>query len=498
MRQLLAPSAALAAILIPVPALADLSALDVWDSWKSYMEDSGYTVEIGSQDVVGSSLILRNVEMKVLSDEADMRATLSNIDLRELGDGRVEITMANDIPVTLNAKGEEEVDIAMVMRQSGLMITASGDPAAITYDFEAQTMSVDFDKFVVEGEQVEPELSMVMTGIEGKSAMREDGGWHAEGGGTVDAVNANFSFTDSESGETVTGQITMADLSSQSTTFIGEGYDPADPASFFGGDMMAKGNVTMGNSLFQISASGEENFDLTASAGSQSFDFELADGSIGYSADATNVAYNFSSPDMPFPPINVSIEQSGGAFQFPLGASDEMQDFRMMFSLQGLTTEEFLWGMIDPAGMLPRDPANLRVDVSGKLRSLVDLFDEEAVEEYGDEMPFELGNMDINDVSLSIAGASVDAVGAFTFDNSDLETFDGLPAPTGSVDINIYGINGLIDTLVQMGLIPDDQAMGARMMMGAFARPGDGEDHLTSQIEVNRDGSFFANGMQLQ
>ena len=35
---------------------------------------------------------------------------------------------------------------------------------------------------------------------------------------------------------------------------------------------------------------------------------------------------------------------------------------------------------------------------------------------------------------------------------------------------------GEIDKLVAMGFVPEDQAMGARMMMGMFAQPGDGDD----------------------
>ena len=40
--------------------------------------------------------------------------------------------------------------------------------------------------------------------------------------------------------------------------------------------------------------------------------------------------------------------------------------------------------------------------------------------------------------------------------------------------------------------------MGMRMMMGLFARPADGEDTMTSTIEVNSDGTVFANGQQVQ
>jgi hypothetical protein len=63
--------------------------------------------------------------------------------------------------------------------------------------------------------------------------------------------------------------------------------------------------------------------------------------------------------------------------------------------------------------------------------------------------------------------------------------------------MKLVGGNGLLDKLVAMGLIPKDQAMGARMMMGMFARPGDGVDTLTSTIEF-KDKGLFANGQRLQ
>ena len=49
-----------------------------------------------------------------------------------------------------------------------------------------------------------------------------------------------------------------------------------------------------------------------------------------------------------------------------------------------------------------------------------------------------------------------------------------------------------------MGYLPEDQAMGMRMMMGMFAVPGDGEDVLTSTIQVKPDGQILANGQRLR
>ncbi|WP_405117314.1 hypothetical protein [Phaeobacter sp. BS23] len=49
-----------------------------------------------------------------------------------------------------------------------------------------------------------------------------------------------------------------------------------------------------------------------------------------------------------------------------------------------------------------------------------------------------------------------------------------------------------------MGLVSDSDAMGARMMMGMLAVPGDGEDTLTSKIEVTEDGQIKANGQRIK
>ena len=70
--------------------------------------------------------------------------------------------------------------------------------------------------------------------------------------------------------------------------------------------------------------------------------------------------------------------------------------------------------------------------------------------------------------------------------------------PSGVMNMMLTGGNGLLDTLVGMGLVPEEQAMGARMMMGLFAQPGDGPDTLVSTIEMKEDGSVLANGQRIR
>ena len=84
-----------------------------------------------------------------------------------------------------------------------------------------------------------------------------------------------------------------------------------------------------------------------------------------------------------------------------------------------------------------------------------------------------------------------------TFDNTDLESFDGMPAPEGEANLKLVGANALIDKLIGMGLVSEDDAMGARMMMGMFTVSA-GDDTVTSKIEVNDEGHVLANGQRLK
>jgi hypothetical protein len=72
-----------------------------------------------------------------------------------------------------------------------------------------------------------------------------------------------------------------------------------------------------------------------------------------------------------------------------------------------------------------------------------------------------------------------------------------MPRPDGKVTVNIKGVNQLVDNLIALGILTDDDAMGFRMGLGMFARPGAGPDELVSEVEF-KDGGLFANGMQLQ
>lgn len=495
----LLPAAATAAI-VPFGAQAEVTALDVWENWKEAISLYGSDVNVGSQEIVGKKLVLNDVTMAVSMPDGDAAITAEQMIFEELGNGTVAVTLPQAIPYKIKTMGDTdaEIDIEMVMRQSGLDLIASGDPDAISYTYSADSMSLNFDKFVIEGDAVEPVVNFVMTKLSGQTSTQTSDVWSFMSAGRVGEILMNMSFDDPESDNTVKMDFSMKDLDYTSESKIADGYDMSDPAAMFSGAMSGSADATIGATTFQMTAEGSDNFSLTGSAARQTLNYALGKQGLSYGGTSTDTVYSFSSSDMPFPPVNVSIEQSEFGFAFPLAETEEPVDFQMLLALRGLTTDDFIWQMFDPTNVLPRDAATIVIDTKGKARMMANIFDPEAAMEMQDAFPGELYSLDINEIALSIAGASVEGSGSFTFDNDDLETFEGLPAPSGSVNFDLFGINTLLDNLGQMGMLPQDQAMGARMMLGLFARPADGDDALTSTIEVNPDGSVFANGQQLR
>jgi hypothetical protein len=234
---------------------------------------------------------------------------------------------------------------------------------------------------------------------------------------------------------------------------------------------------------------------IRGKAGSGGLAFAMDKTAMTYKGGGKEIEVIASGAQIPFPEVALRYAESVFDFAVPLSKGDAPQPFNMTVKLIGATISDEVWGLFDPAGSLPRDPATLIVDANGTAKLAMDLTDEAATN--SGQPPGTLESLNLPDLQLTAAGADLTGAGAFTFDNTDLTTFQGMPAPTGRIDLKLVGGNGLLDKLIQLGYVPEDQAMGLRMMLGMFARPGEGPDTLTSTIEF-RDKGLFANGMQLQ
>lgn len=488
------------ACLLPTATLADISALDVWQSWKSISESMGQTVTVGSERMDGDTLILEDVAMAVDFPEGRASTTLDILEFRERSDGTVAITMAPDMPfsMSINPAEGEAVDLALVLRQTGLSIVASGEPDEIAFDYLATNFSFDLDTLVVDGEQMDVSGGFDIAGMNGQVAINATDGVQYSSQISADSLSYIMAFADPESGGQFDTKGQVGDLEMTSRVVVPEGFDPEDAAQSIGdGFELAfsmRSGASTGNSNF---SDGSESFAAETAAIGTSAEIGISDGSVQYGVAANGISYNVQASQLPFPEVSLAFSEVAFDVEMPLVKSDNPKDFRFLMRLAGMEISEIIWNMLDPGQIMPRGPATISLDLDGQMNWLIDIMDPERSEE-GDAMPGMVHSLKINELILAALGAEINGTGDFTFDNSDLETFGGIPAPNGRVDLNIHGANGLMDRLVQMGFLPNDQAMAGRMMLGLFARPSGGEDELESTIEVHGDGSVFANGQQLK
>ena len=317
---------------------------------------------------------------------------------------------------------------------------------------------------------------------------------------TVANLSYDMAFNDptSEDGGTVQGG--MSDLVFYGNANLPKELDGSDIQamldagfSFDGGFEFAAGNTNF---------SGSDSGDVVSFASkSEGGDIKIAmdKSELVYDVSQRNSAINMSVPDLPFP-ISLDMALAGFRMALPIGQSDAPQDFGLAVTLDSFTMSDMIWGMLDPGAVLPRDPATIALDLAGKATVLFDLLDPEMAEamDNGTAPPPMLNELAINKLLVTLAGAELNGDGDFVVDNTDMSFMGGFPKPTGALNLSLAGANGLLDKLIQMGLLSDQDAMGARMMMGMLAVPGDAPDTLKSKIEINAQGHILANGQRIQ
>ncbi|MBV2358891.1 DUF2125 domain-containing protein [Thalassococcus sp. CAU 1522] len=500
---------ALAAGLVAAsPALADVTPAQVWDDLETYMQSFGYTVT-ATESLSGDTLTVTDVAMSIdmPDDEGTLSVAMDSITLTDLGDGTVRVAFPAVMPIAIGfvPEGEDDrVDIRLDYSQTALDMLVSGDPGALKYDYTADRIAVTLAEVRTKGVILTEEIArFVMDAgpVKGTSTvMRDTAAQKLAQDVTLGNVTYDMAFADPEGSGSFSANGQLTGLAMTSTATIPSGIDTSDPEQLFASGMAASGSVShQGGQLAFMGNEGSDIVNGQTSSTSGSLDFVLDSEVLTYVTRGTGTTLALTVPDLPFP-INAQMAESGFKISMPMAASDTPRDAALGLTLAGFTMSDMLWGIFDPAGQLPRDPATVAIDMTAQVTPFVSLMDAEAMaalEETGG-VPGELNALTLNALTVEAVGGKITGDGAFTFDNEDLTSFDGMPAPEGKLNLAVSGANGLIDKLIAMGIMAEEDAMGARMMLSMFTVPGTEPDTATSVIEVNDQGHVLANGQRIK
>ncbi len=481
-----------------LPASADVTAKEVWEMWRTLAEASGQTVTAGAIEQRGDALVVSDLTLAGKTPEMTLEGRLAEVVLQERGDGTVLVTMSPRYELRMAGLGPEAAGrMLLAVTQDGLAIVASDEGDSIALSYRASAIRAKTEEFVVEGKPVDFDLAVSIPDVKGKYTVGRGEGAPLAGSLRAGGLEMKLLASNGETQGKFTAALSLEGLETQ---FAGTPVpvDPANMAAALRAGLRMETSFSHGPASYLLDfAEKGDAFSLRATESTGSVAFSLSKEAMSYDLASEELSMRISASQLPLPEIAFMLGEFQTALTMPVSASETPQDLAVKLRLVGLAPSDMIWGMLDPAGSLPHEPATLVVDISGKANWAFDIMDPQAAQAAKGAVPGELHELTLHQLRLAAAGAELSGSGGFTFDNSDLTSFDGMPKPTGAVDLVLRGGNALLDKLVAMGLLPEDQAMGVRMMSSFFARPS-GDDELSSRIEITEDGAVYANGQRLK
>ncbi|HLQ19546.1 MAG TPA: DUF2125 domain-containing protein [Tabrizicola sp.] len=477
-------------------AHAALTADQVWQSWKDAGALVGLTISAATENSADGVLTLNGV---TIAPEGITGLTISDLTLTEQSDGSVAIVPGADIGVTMPEPTEGSVKLT----HDGLTITAREADGGTAYDYAAAKLDVVYDTqypgMSFDGSEAPKVTSAGTVGFTNLSGTYSDTpGTNRTFGLDIKADTLAYQTSSDDPGmemkQTSTSEtagIEMSvDFALPSTIALASIATPADFATALNEGLSFSLSTKQGESKGTMKQ--ESSFmpmDLMIGAGGGEGTVLFNKDSFSVKSSGTGLNIESGAGMLPVP-----VKVATGPMEFdmttPVIATEAAGDYSFVLKLADFSLNEEAWAMFDPNAALPRDAAQIAIDISGK--TTMDLPALVAAEESGVPYVPAVESLNITELGVKVAGAALAATGAFTFDNSM-----GMPMPLGEANVTVTGANALIDGLIATGLMSEDDAMGARMMMGMFMVPGANPDELTSKIEAKEGMQILVNGQPL-
>lgn len=482
--------AALVTLLATGPAAAQVTPEQVWVIWQAIGEGAGYRITATDQRREGAALVLDGVAVSATAPLATLRAPLGQVVMRDLGNGTVEITIppSFDMAMTSQRPDRDPVDLSVSVQQDGYVAVASGTPEAPRFAVSANALTFGL-KAPAAGDA---EVVVSLNGLRGSAELVPGAAPEVSYDLAVDAMTLSAATASPTGGGRADLRVTARAMTAwfHGTLPVGV-YPGMPPAEMMAAGLRGSGGYKAGMIDFGLDMPGVGGVTtITGSAGGGSVDFGLDDGGLTYRTGLTGLNISASGGMVPLPSLDLAIDDYALDLTMPLARTEIPADFSVLLRLDGLSVPEATWAMIDPGGILPRDPGSVALDVKGKAT----VFDPAAT----DQPPGQVDSVTLDRLAVSVAGATLAATGAVALDNADHETFPGMPRPAGSVDVTLTGGNALLDRLSALGIVPPGQLIAARMGLLMVMLPGAGPDTMTSRLEITPDAQVLANGQRLR
>ncbi|WP_299966581.1 DUF2125 domain-containing protein [uncultured Roseobacter sp.] len=502
----LTPATLGVALAMAPAAQADITAQDVWRDWQAYFVGLGQTLEATEVDE-GDALVLTDLTFSSTNpgNDGETVIRLGQITFQETDDGSVDILVPEVMSATIETLLPEAEPVVMRfdLRLQDMAANVTGVPTEMVTTYSAREITAELADPTIEGDAEPMDIDglFTLTDLSGTTETTVGGTRSYVQDLDAGAMLYNLEIDDPDSDGRMSIAGTLNTLASDSRSTVPLAVVGAEGmADLLDAGMNVDGSFTYqdGSTAFSLVDGNDGTQQMSAQTSTEggTLGVSMAEDGLTYDIAGQGLAAVLSLPDFPVP-ITLDMEEARFNLTMPVRQSETAEEVALGLTLDAFTLSDALWALFDPQGTLPRDPGTIALDLTGTARLLLDILDPTAAEAMAvpGATVAEIETLDINTLEIALAGAALTGTGAFTFDNSDPTA----PArPSGAADLMLKGGNALLDGLVAIGLLPEDNAIGARMMMGMLAVPGDAPDTLNSRIEVTEEGHIIANGQRIR
>ncbi|SDW18596.1 DUF2125 domain-containing protein [Roseicitreum antarcticum] len=479
-------------------ALADLTHKQVWEGLREWSLAFDQLAAAETALVEGDTLVLTAVTMTSDADGTRTVFSIPEMRLQQVDADSVTITMSEtgDIRSTSEARPfVPATDATLRLDLSNTQITATGAPEQMAFASRSDEIVLTLESLTQDGvaKDVSFEMSFADLAEDSVLTLNEGVGFTSDSRVGAIAISGAGSAAEGESGQ-FEGQINGFGVtaSMENAQLVGES-DTLTAAALEAG-FAFDANVGSESSQFSFA---QEDFMGTStgnvSMGPSGFGFAMGGTNMAMDIELSALDIEGTSPMSPAP-IDYALDELSFSIDMPMVATPDAVPFSAGLRMLGVTLGDEFWSVFDPSAAVPRDPASIIVALSGMGRWDTDIMEDEAMD--GEAPGGEVESLAINELAMSVGGAELTGEGAFTFDNDDLTTFDGMPRPEGRMGLTLRGGQSFMNALVAAGMLPQEQAFFGQMMLGALAQAA-GEDYYVSEITVTEDGRVLANGQPL-
>ncbi|MCY4301724.1 MAG: DUF2125 domain-containing protein [Aestuariivita sp.] len=478
---------------------ANITAQEAWSAWKLYYTDSGLLVQ-GTEQQTANVLIIHDVILSAITEDKTVAADaqLGTLRFTQVNDERVDIQFSNSIPIVISVQSDVDNTVRFFLSYdlNDFEMSVTGSQSDMTFNYRTSSAILTLDRYETEIDRfpVVPTLNFIFDDLTGSTRIQNAETPEITSSFTSESTMLKFSLQnpDETSFLSINGRYDNIAFDSTSVGTFPLGMDTKDFVTLLDKGLMVTGSLMTGpSSLSVIFKNSNDTLNFQNSMDRFALSYDLSKNGLGLKLIGSNGSTSQSSSENSFP---IGYQSNGTEIEllFPITAQENEQDFEFLLNLDGFRVSEAVWEYFDPKSVLVHDAAHARLNISGRIRLLADLFDFEDFDTMSlvEQMPVRPTSISIKELSLSALGVELIGNGAVTF-NEALQAIGGM-------NLMMKGFDGLLNTLVRTGFLSEGDASGIRFSLDLMAESTKGEDKWISQIEFKDGGQIVVNGQRIR